>query len=101
MEHTIYNESLVYYALRNPNTGTYLHLVESDFDNKKLAHSCTMFKTIDYAKETQTKWPEYSQIRKVKVIDIGELNENLWNNKTEGRKYIWSLFEKSYRTKEV
>ena len=72
MEYTIYNESLVYYALRNPETLEYLHIVDGHPWTGYL-HCCTMFSSINKAKEAIKDYPQFNQIRQVKVIDIGEV----------------------------
>lgn len=70
MEYTIYNESLVYYALRNEK-GNYFSLNEPK--NQHL-HNCIMFNSIEQAQNVQkTLAEDFTQIRKVKVIDIGEV----------------------------
>ena len=74
MEYTIYNESLVYYALRNEK-GNYFSLNESK--NQHL-HNCIMFDPIEQAQNVQkTLAEDFTQIRKVKVIDIGEISEEI------------------------
>lgn len=68
MEYTICNESLVYYALRNPETQRYFNITD-EFGS---LHSCCKIVSIEAAKEWQKSYPEYSEIRKIKVLDIGE-----------------------------
>lgn len=75
MEYTIYNESLVYYALRNEkgyvifDHGHY----GFGFDMTKINFFSNMDKAKQFIEETKKyKGYENLQIRKVKVIDIGE-----------------------------
>ena len=72
MEYTIYNESLVYYALMNPRTGYYLSTHTEVLNFKGNLLTCDKFKSRDEAENRIRLFPEYSQIRKVKIIDIGE-----------------------------
>ena len=74
MEYTIDNETLVYYALRNEHGKYYC---EDNICKQGSLKDCTMFSHINFAKEAQEHYPEFKEIRKVKVIDIGELNENI------------------------
>ena len=62
----IYDESLVYYALRDEE-GNYFNR-----GDKVSLKDCTMFESRDVVEEIQTFYTEFTQIRKVKVIDIGE-----------------------------
>ena len=72
MEWTVYNESLVYYALRNEK-GNYFSLNESK--NQHL-HNCIMFDSIEQVQRVQkTLAEDFTQIRKIKVIDIGGVDE--------------------------
>ena len=78
MEYTIYSESLVYYALRDPIGGKYYHfgaisgpvgvnIEKADrFDTRYEADDARRF-----AVQSNEKLKDL-QIRKVKVIDIGE-----------------------------
>ena len=82
MEYTIYNESLVYYALRKDNGkyyGTFdcgdAHVGVVNTDTK--LEDCIMYSSLKEAKNVQQFHKEYTQIRKVKVIDIGEVNDNI------------------------
>ena len=69
MKYTIYNESLVYYALKNEK-GNYFSLNEPK--NQHL-HNCIMFDSIEQAQRVQEVMAkDFTQIRKVKVVDIGE-----------------------------
>ena len=75
MEYIIYTESLVYYALRNEkgyvifDHGHYGFA----FDMTKIEFFPSMDKAKQFIEETKnTKGYENLQIRKVKVIDIGE-----------------------------
>ena len=82
MEYTIYNESLVYYSLRDPIGGKYYHfgaisgpvgvnIEKADrFNTRKEAEDA-----IRFAVQSDEKLKDL-QIRKVKVIDIGEVNDN-------------------------
>ena len=73
MEYTIYNESLVYYALRNEH-GKYF--CEDNINKQSSLKDCTMFAHINFATDEQKHYPEFKEIRKVKVIDIGGIDEN-------------------------
>ena len=75
MEYTIYTESSVYYALRNEkgyvifDHGHY----GFGFDMTKIEFFPSIDKAKQFIEETKnTKGYENLQIRKVKVIDIGE-----------------------------
>ena len=80
MEYTIYSESLVYYALRDPIGGKYYHfgaisgpvgvnIEKADrFDTRKEAEDA-----IRFACQENPQLKDL-QIRKVKVIDIGEVD---------------------------
>lgn len=82
MEYTIKNESLVYYALRDPIGGKYYHfgaisgpvgvnIEKADkFDTRKEAEDA-----IRFACQENPQLKDL-QIRKVKIIDIGEVNDN-------------------------
>lgn len=77
MEYTIYSESLVYYALRNEkgyvifDHGHY----GFGFDMTKINFFSNMDKAKQFIEETKKyKGYENLQIRKVKVIDIGEVD---------------------------
>ena len=74
MEDKIYFESSVYYTLRDKK-GHYFSLNKP---KKQCLHNCIMFDSIEQAKEVQKTLAEnFTQIRKVKVIDIGEVDENI------------------------
>ena len=75
MEYTIYNESLVYYALRNPKNGYYYSTNAVSMGSS--LKDCTMFTLRSDAEDVRKHRPDFSEIRKVKVIDIGEVNENI------------------------
>ena len=77
MEYTIYAESLIYYALRNEkgyvifDHGHY----GFGFDMTKINFFSSMDNAKQFIEETKKiKGYENLQIRKVKVIDIGEVN---------------------------
>ena len=77
MEYTIYSESLIYYALRNEkgyvifDHGHY----GFGFDMTKINFFSNMDKAKQFIEETKKyKGYENLQIRKVKVIDIGEVD---------------------------
>lgn len=78
MEYTIYNESLVYYALRNPQTGEYLGIFQPPDEHCMpiktgvSLQKCIMKNSLKDAEDTRNYYPQFSEIRKVKVIDIGE-----------------------------
>ena len=81
MEWTVYNESLVQYALRDPKTGNYIcdtsrYTEEYPELSTSIHLQCaeifiSKIEIEDIAKHCGL------QIRKVKVIDIGEVNENI------------------------
>ena len=83
MEYTIYNESLVYYALRDKNTGKYVCSGRNTVVYFGGIKDAQMFQSMEGAQlaipsiRNTFKEPPELQIRKVKVIDIGELNENI------------------------
>lgn len=68
MEYVIYNETLVYYALRDEN-GKYL----SPAGQAGSLRTCRTFSSQKDAIAAQEQFPEFKHIRKVKVIDIGEV----------------------------
>lgn len=79
MEYTIYNESLVYYVLRDKNTGKYVCSGRNTVFYFGGIKDAEMFQGINGAKlaipsiqNTFSEPPEI-EIRKVKVIDIGEV----------------------------
>ena len=82
MEYTIYNETLLYYALRNPETGKYLGIFQPPDEHCQSMKigmplkECVMYKSLKDAQDTRKYYPEFSEIRKVKVIDIGEVDDN-------------------------
>lgn len=74
MEYTIYNESLIYYALRNSEG--YLSLNDKVFELQRNMKNIVYFNSIQEAKEQLEEFKENFpnlQIRKVKIIDIGEI----------------------------
>lgn len=78
MEYKIYNESLVYYTLRDKK-GKYLGYDKHDrmMFETNLQH-CFMFDSIRNAERGLKEWTDKLdewEIRKVKVIDIGEVDE--------------------------
>ena len=78
MEYTIYNESLVYYALRNEKGYVIFDHGHYDFgfSMTKINFFPSMDKAKQFIEETKKfKGYENLQIRKVRVIDIGEVNE--------------------------
>lgn len=82
MEYTIYNESLVYYALRDPIGGKYYHFGAMSGPVGVDISKCDVFDTRKEAEDART-WASQQneklkdlQIRKVKVIDIGEVDES-------------------------
>ena len=75
MEYTIYTESLIYYALRNAKG--YVIFAHGHYGFGYDMAEIEFFPSIDKAKQfieetKNTKGYENLQIRKVKVIDIGE-----------------------------
>lgn len=74
MEYTIYNESLIYYALRNSEG--YLSLNGKVLELQRNMKNIVYFNSIQEAKEQLEEFKEdfpNLQIRKVKIIDIGEI----------------------------
>lgn len=81
MEYTIYNESLVQYALRDTKTGSYI-CDTSNYSKEypELSTSIHLQNVEMFVSKTQIEDIAKHcglQIRKVKVIDIGEVNENI------------------------
>ena len=72
MEYEIYSESLVYYVLMNPNNGYYLSTYTEVLNLKGNLLTCNKFKIKEAAYNRIQEFPEYSEIRKIKIIDIGE-----------------------------
>ena len=76
MEDTIYNESLVYYALRDPKTGNYIcDASKYTEEHPELGTSINLQNAERFVSKTQIEDIAKHcglQIRKVKVIDIGE-----------------------------
>ena len=78
MEYTIYNESLVYYALRDKNTGKYVCSGRNTVFYFGGINDARIFQGVQEAElaipsiRNTFKEPPELQIRKVKVIDIGE-----------------------------
>lgn len=77
MSYTIYDETLTYYALKNVETGNYLGRNSnyradrvSEFYDSNLKN-CYLFHSILEAEKVAKDYGNY-QIRKVKIIDIGE-----------------------------
>ena len=70
MEYTIYDESLVYYTLRNTNTGKYFC---GSYKKAGKLGECSVFNNKRLAKQYLQNNPEYDEIRKIKVVDIGSL----------------------------
>ena len=82
MEYTIYNESLVYYVLKDPISGKYLHYAAmqgplgvsiENADKRESIRDIAELRKFVSKENPQLK---DLQIRKVKVIDIGEVNHN-------------------------
>ena len=77
MEHTIYNESLVYYALRDNKTGRYVCSIDNYTDEyPELSttynlQDARIFSNKNVIKDIANRCS--LQIRKVKVIDIGKV----------------------------
>lgn len=69
MEYTIYNESLVYYTLRNTDTGKYF--CTSGKEGK--LGECSVFDNKKLAEQYLQRYPKFTEIRKVKVVDIGPI----------------------------
>lgn len=79
MEYTIYNESLVYYALRDLISGNYYHFGAISGPIGVDILRADRYNSIEAAKDArrfayqQDEKLKDLQIRKVKVIDIGEV----------------------------
>jgi len=71
MKYTISNETLVYYALRNSATSDY-YCEKISYKTGGLVNA-TKFSSLSEIQELQKKNPQFDQIRKIKVIDIGEV----------------------------
>lgn len=71
MEYTIYNETLVYYVLRNSETNRYY--CEDISDKTSGLINATIFSSLSEIQELQLQErnPQFNEIRKVKIIDIG------------------------------
>lgn len=69
MEYTIYNETLIYYALRNSKTNDYY--CEKISDKTGGLVNATKFSSLSEIQELQKKNPQFDEVRKIKVIDIG------------------------------
>lgn len=69
MEYTIYNETLIYYALRNSKTNDY-YCEKISYKTGGLLNA-TMFGSLSEIQDLQEKNPQFDEIRMVKVIDIG------------------------------
>lgn len=82
MEYTIYNESLVYYALRN-SEGKYLGKWQPPDERCQSIYigmdmkDCIMYNSLSDAKDAMQYHKDFNEIRKVKVIDIGEVPEEI------------------------
>lgn len=82
MEWTVYNESLVYYALRDKESGKYVCSGNNTVFYFGSIKDAEMFQSINGAKlaipsiQNTFSEPVEIEIRKVKVIDIGEVNES-------------------------
>lgn len=69
MEYEIYNESLVYYALKNPETSKYYESPDNSYGT--YIQYCKLIPRFEEADSLRILHPEFSEIRKVKMIDIG------------------------------
>ena len=77
MEYTIYSETLVNYIIRDRRTQRYIHFTDGKLNSTNTMFEATLFRSI---KEVENMVHflnnEYSlkdlEIRKIKVIDIGE-----------------------------
>ena len=77
MEYTIHNESLVYYALRNEKG--YLCFHGGRYKMSFNMNCLYFFNSVQEAEKAKSEFEDtYGklQVRKVKVIDIGEVNES-------------------------
>lgn len=74
MEYTIYDESLVYYALKNPETLRYYD--SPDSPHGVAIQYCKLIPRLNEAESLRLLHPEFSEIRKVKMIDIGKIETN-------------------------
>ena len=79
MEYTVYNESLIKYVLRHPVTGVYHHSNNCCGTVGVFLEKADVFNTVGEAEQERERicdiYPELKdlQIRKVKIIDIGEV----------------------------
>lgn len=84
MEYTIYNESLVYYALQDKSTSKYIKRLDTNtthYDILGWLHEANFYPSITIAEENAKMLKEHIaqckdmdfEIRQVKVIDIGSL----------------------------
>lgn len=75
---TIYNESLVYYALRDDSN---MYLSEETLKERTIRgkqgflNGALRFSSVQEAIKYRNKYPQFSKIRRVKLIDIGEVNQ--------------------------
>lgn len=82
MEWTVYNESLVRYALRDAESGRYLHNAVMQGPLGVGIESADMYDTRKEAEDARRLVAKDDErlnnleIRKVKVIDIGEVDES-------------------------
>jgi len=77
MEYTIYNESLVYYALRSEKG--YLCFHGGRYEMSLNMNCLYLFNSVQKAEKAKSDFEDVYgklQIRKVKVMDIGEVNES-------------------------
>lgn len=77
MEYTIYSESLIYYALRGEKG--YLCFHGGRYEMSFNMNCLYLFNSVQKAEKAKVDFEDaYSKlsIRKVKVIDIGEVNES-------------------------
>lgn len=63
------SESLIYYALRDEE-GNYFDHSSNNYRNA--LGKCTRFSCLVVAEACQQLYPEFSEIRKIKVVDLGE-----------------------------
>ena len=72
-EFEIENESLVYYALRDPISGNYLSEIAGEVVSSNLVNA-KFFNNTNLAEAYSEDYVHYSELRKVKVIDLGGID---------------------------
>ena len=70
MAYTVFTETLVYYTLMTDD-GNYYNSLSLSMQGPLV--NCELIPTISQVKELQKQYPQFKHIRKIKVIDIGEV----------------------------